>query len=543
MKKCKKTIIAVIFSFLFINFSFSLANYQVTNEDKAFVDILVEKVWDLEKKSPGISQKFVLILPKLENKYESQWRFRFAFLLWALCERLNWWACEGENSTISNNSLRDISKFQYVYKVWPGQEFSDLNQIPRENIQKSTIILVNYRPEPYKNKFIINVSATEDQPFVLLWIADSDGNLPKIDWNNATTRTELDYRNEERSLIKIWWSSKPSENIKPNWIYIENFDIYGARDGAGFTDDGGNKKSYSKNATCIHLEYGNHVFIKNNNIHDCSNWIFTTHFTDNIVIQWNNIWNNGNINDGYCHNTYTESQNIVYENNFMGDLLAGSKWTNLKDRSAGTIIRYNWIEGGNRQLDLVETTHEELLNLPQYDETFIYGNILIEKRDEWNQQIMHYGGDGDNKNFYRKWDLYFFNNTVISKRSNYTTLINLSLNEANLFASQNIIYTTAGPKNFALSDGRGNISLKNNILPPEWKNTHNASFEWTVNSIDNIETSNIWFINIWQNNFHLNENSIAKNKWTTPPKSVSFEFWKNGQTIERKSTWSLWAFE
>lgn len=49
----------------------------------------------------------------------------------------------------------------------------------------------------------------------------------------------------------------------------------------------------------------------------------------------------------YKHNSYTESQGIVFEFNHYGPLRAGCPGNNLKDRSTGTVIRYNWIEGGN----------------------------------------------------------------------------------------------------------------------------------------------------------------------------------------------------
>ena len=57
----------------------------------------------------------------------------------------------------------------------------------------------------------------------------------------------------------------------------------------------------------------------------------------------------------YEHNAYTEALGIVYQFNHFGPLCASCLGNNLKDRSAGTVVRYNWIEGGNRQLDLVES--------------------------------------------------------------------------------------------------------------------------------------------------------------------------------------------
>ena len=56
----------------------------------------------------------------------------------------------------------------------------------------------------------------------------------------------------------------------------------------------------------------------------------------------------------FHHNSYTAAIGITFEYNRYGPLLAGAGGNNLKDRSAGMVARYNWIEGGNRQLDLVD---------------------------------------------------------------------------------------------------------------------------------------------------------------------------------------------
>ena len=43
---------------------------------------------------------------------------------------------------------------------------------------------------------------------------------------------------------------------------------------------------------------------------------------------------------------------MLYQYNHFSHLRKDCTGTNLKDRSAGNVIRYNWIEGGNKQIDL-----------------------------------------------------------------------------------------------------------------------------------------------------------------------------------------------
>ncbi len=85
---------------------------------------------------------------------------------------------------------------------------------------------------------------------------------------------------------------------------------------------------------------------------------------------------------------YTESRGIVFQFNRFGPLCDDCSGNNLKDRSSGAVIRYNYIEGGNRQLDLVESGHDNQLEDPNYRATHVYGNILIEPDGAGNTTLM-----------------------------------------------------------------------------------------------------------------------------------------------------------
>ena len=68
---------------------------------------------------------------------------------------------------------------------------------------------------------------------------------------------------------------------------------------------------------------------------------------------------------------------------------------NLKDRSAGLDVRYNWIEHSNRQLDLVHAEDSALVRAdPRYRATHVYGNVIVEHPNSGNNDICFYGGDG-----------------------------------------------------------------------------------------------------------------------------------------------------
>jgi hypothetical protein len=153
---------------------------------------------------------------------------------------------------------------------------------------------------------------------------------------------------------------------------------------------------------------------------------------------------------------------------------------NLKDRSAGLIVRYNWIEGGNRNLDLVDGEDSAIIrNAPEYRKTFVYGNVLI-KQDGGNNQAVHYGGDSGTTADYRKGKLYFYNNTLYSIRAGTTVVMRLSTNEEQCDARNNILYNTAAGTSLAMLAESGTLTLANNWAKTGWRNSHEAAFDGSV---------------------------------------------------------------
>jgi hypothetical protein len=137
------------------------------------------------------------------------------------------------------------------------------------------------------------------------------------------------------------------------------------------------------------------------------------------------------------------------------------------------VVRWNWIEGGNRQLDLVDAEDSDVLvNHPSYGQTFVYGNVLVEPDGAGNSQIVHYGGDSGATGIYRKGTLHFFHNTVVSSRSGNTTLLRLSTDDEHADVRNNVLYVTAAGDRLALLDADGTLDLSHNWLKPGWRASH-----------------------------------------------------------------------
>lgn len=366
-----------------------------------------------------------------------------------------------------------LQAYAALYEVGPGKPYENIGAVPWENMQAGDQVLIYWRPEPYQEKWVIAVVGTEEQPFTVSGVANSNGQLPVIDGNGATTRSSLNFWSEDRAVIKIGGANRPAVEV-PCWLVLENLDIRSARTPYQFTGRSG-LSGYSANAASVYVENGQNVIIKNCLIHDSGNGLFVAAASRNILIQGCWIYDNGIENSIYQHNTYTAALGLVYQFNYFGPLRAQCLGNNLKDRSAGLTVRYNWIESGNRQLDLVDAEDsQELVNDPSYRRTLVYGNILIEPDGAGNSQIVHYGGDSGDEAIYRKGTLFFYNNTIISTRMGNTTLLRLSTNDETCDCRNNIVWTSATGGHLAMLNSEGLLHLKNNWLKSGWVNSHSG---------------------------------------------------------------------
>ncbi len=193
----------------------------------------------------------------------------------------------------------------------------------------------------------------------------------------------------------------------------------------------------------------------------------------------------------------------------FGPLRTGCIGNNLKDRSAGTVIRYNWIESGNRQLDLVNTDYAEFYNDPSYNDTYVYGNVLIEPDGAGNSQMIHYGGDGGDTTYFRRGTLHLYNNTLVSTRSSNTTLVRLSTNDVTADIQNNIVYTTASPGRLALTNGAGIVKLKNNWLTEGYRNSFESSQATIVEESGNLTGATPGFVDMTAQNYKLTDTSVC----------------------------------
>jgi parallel beta-helix repeat protein len=362
-----------------------------------------------------------------------------------------------------------------VYEVRPGTPMDTIAEVPWATLQPGDTVLIHWRSTPYKEKWVICREGTAELPITVSGVPGPNGELPIIDGVGAVTPSNLNFWSEQRGVIKIGGASVPADTM-PRHIIIEKLELRGAHPNYQFTNRSGAVQNYTSAASPIYVEKGENITVRNNIITDGANGFFVASSDDEVsrknLVEGNYIHGNGISGSIFQHNNYTAAIGIIFQYNRFGPLRSGASGVNLKDRSAGLVVRYNWIEGGNRNIDMVDGEDSvQIRSAPEYRKTFVYGNILI-KPDGGNNQSIHYGGDSGATENYRKGRLYYYNNTLYSTRTGTSVVARLSTNDEQGDFRNNIFFNTAVGTNLAMLAEAGTLVLGNNWAKTGWRNSH-----------------------------------------------------------------------
>ena len=250
----------------------------------------------------------------------------------------------------------------------------------------------------------------------------------------------------------------------PSYLELEGLEVRNGAPPYSFTDRSGKTANYSAIAAGIFVERANHVTIRgctitaNNNGHLRRYRRGRRHLTQNVLIEHNYIHDNGSLADYYEHNVYNEASNVVYQYNRFGPPRGGKSGilgANIKERSAGVVIRYNWLEDGAHILDIVDAQESKDVtrSMPSFHSTYVYGNVFIRGTTPAGSMFL-YGGDSGILGDYRKGTLFFYDNTVVVRNEGYpdytrTAVFELSTNDEHLDSRNNVYFSTVVPDDTA----------------------------------------------------------------------------------------------
>jgi hypothetical protein len=108
--------------------------------------------------------------------------------------------------------------------VGPGRTYATPDRVPWDALEAGDRVLIDWRPEPYRAKFVLCCRGTAAAPITVCGVPGPNGELPVLDAQNALAPVSIEYTSGERGVIKIGGADFAPELV-PGHIEIENLEI------------------------------------------------------------------------------------------------------------------------------------------------------------------------------------------------------------------------------------------------------------------------------------------------------------------------------
>jgi hypothetical protein len=433
-----------------------------------------------------------------------------------------------------------------TYDVGPGQHYENVGSVPWNALKAGDKVQIHYRTEPYREKFLIASRGTTAAHISVIGISGPDGEQPIISGARSTTGPNMNYRwsnPEYQQSLGVLEIGYRTNGPKPGFIDVVNLTITGAIPSNTYTAQDGSMQAFLKDASGVHIYGAEHLLFSHMTITGNANGFFAKSgdtedvVSRDITVENSLIYGNGVAGSFNQHNFYTEADRITVQGNRFGMLIPGALGSILKDRSAGSVIRYNWFPTSARMLDLVEPQDgwRALGSLPYYGQDFVYGNIFYSNGSDPIQMAkpIHYGGDSGIGHD-RGGPLYFYQNTFVLERNEQEgwkiAIFEVTRNTAKIEIWNNIFANfprTPGslPVEMDFSLGTGSFVFGPNWVSPGWHMvfTGYPAFSGSATGTDHLispSANDPGFVNVSAQDFHLTEKSGAVNVAESLPAAV-----------------------
>lgn len=403
-----------------------------------------------------------------------------------------------------------------TFDVGPDKTYKELTDVPWLSLTAGDVVNIYYRDTPYKTWFGLRAIGTAAAPVTINGVTNSSCVRPTISGDGAVPATDAKaagFGSDIQGAGLIIIHRSPTDALashKAAYIAIKNLTFTNARRGYSFKNYSGASVAYPTFSTGIYAVRVDRLLVENSEFVNNGVGIFTNSrggstidFSSYITIRGNKFDLNGYDDSYYEHGLYVQGRRVLYEGNYIGQARAGSS---LKDRSSGTVVRYNFVKASARALDLVETEEDvyqtgirNLRDDPLYDYAWVYGNTIVNDYSSAygsSIRLVHWGHDNDlTKSHQGK--LYFFNNTVVHRGYNssawYVSLFQMGSNWGEVTSASTFgidawdnVFTSEGNAQGTVEWRAvwdlGTLNFKGvNFLPTNWK-TKTSGTTATVNS-------------------------------------------------------------
>ena len=460
----------------------------------------------------------------------------------------------------------------------PGQTYTELYELPWNDMAAGDVVNVFYRDTPYAARIGLRVEATAEAPFYLHGVADKTScQRPVLTGIGARPSADQQANNfgqfvGELGLGLVTLTRGPLDgwdSHRSSWIIIENlrFEDVGAEH--TFINNQGAVQNYADFSAAIYAVRVAHLKVRNCEFVRTALGVFVNSrgqssidHSEDVHLVRNRFEDNGHVGSETIHSTYVQARRALYEGNDMPQLRLGAIGSTLKDRSSGTVVRFNRIVANARALDLVETEEEEVPAVqldPLYPHAWVYGNLIINDVDQPNKgatNMVHFGYDNSQTRA-RTGTLYFYGNTVIQSgpqsKAYYAHVFQVSTvtPDPQVQAWRNL-FANLGTVEFRFMSEAGQLQLRDtNIAPVGWVARYPGTPAIVTTSGGKLVESNNTGLTP---EFKLQPDSIARNQAQTVSVSwpdgvdaeqlgLTHQFDANAGLITRSSTSALGAFE
>jgi hypothetical protein len=453
-----------------------------------------------------------------------------------------------------------VIAFGTDYHVGQGQAYTTVGAVPWYALVAGDTVYIH--PGTYHEKFLVSTRGTAQNPIRVLGVLDGNGNRPVIDGQNATTSTNNHHHWQTPDLVQwdgvVFISINSDESPLPAYIEIKNLEIRNGYKTNNFTAENGASSAYEGFAAGVYIRSAEHILIENCVIHDNGqavyNWTgsgvdWWDGLSKDITLRGNYFYNNGQTSSYTEHQTYTEADGVIIEYNHYGPQRSGAWGSHLKDRSAGTVIRYNYFDSAPSGwvIDLVEPegAWDALGASNRYKQAFVYGNVVINDNNH-DPNYFHWNEDhqmGVGRATYAGGKLLFYDNTVLTIANQSDMDSFHYFNETwggydcpegslpgiidirnNIFA---VLPRTAGNpvpiQQFAYCDNQ-NLNFGVNWVSPGWVSHTSGTVTGTANLYSPPANNPGFASSISPYNLHLSSSSDARNRGATSAPEMTSNF-------------------
>ncbi|MCU1301707.1 MAG: Ig domain protein group 2 domain protein, partial [Candidatus Sulfotelmatobacter sp.] len=369
------------------------------------------------------------------------------------------------NGTVPVDCTVDPALTGTIYEVGLARAFPTIQSVPMNTMPAGSTVRIHNdgtpgNPTVYHEYFqISSQTGTAAQPLRVVGCPASNGELPIVDGQNATGASWVSPFSAAgfgiASIAGGAFGFYQTGNPGNEFVTVEGIHFRNATPSFTYTPPGGGAPvAWIDGAACINVRHGYQLAFVGNDADGCSNGVFTDNnmnsnaWAGNVLgVLWegNHIHNSGISGSFLDHQLYLQEWLEVIQFNRIDNYTPGAQGTNFKDRSLGTIFRYNYLDqedsSAGRQVDMVELqdssdyeSFEQYLSFPSdtncndsnwclgdtmgpnvlaawqeaYHQAFFYGNVSKNGTTEYS---FHFAEDHDGGMSNRMGSLFYYSNT------------------------------------------------------------------------------------------------------------------------------------